>query len=58
MAQELVVAARGDPLGTYKWRMSEGGMASQDDITAFVIPLKFAINLPKVDDDDDELLSC
>ena len=47
------MAARGDQLDVYKWRLADGGMASQDDISVFVIPLKFAINLPKSDEDDE-----
>ncbi|CAD5227341.1 unnamed protein product [Bursaphelenchus xylophilus] len=33
---------------------SYGTQASLDDITVFVIPLKFAINLPRDDDDEDD----
>lgn len=57
VAQELVAAARGEQVGQFKWKLSNGGMASADDITVFVIPLKFAVNLPKDDDDDEEILS-
>lgn len=31
-------------------------MASTDDITVFVIPLKYALNLWDINDDDDDLL--
>uniref|UniRef100_A0AC34PUY6 PPM-type phosphatase domain-containing protein n=1 Tax=Panagrolaimus sp. JU765 TaxID=591449 RepID=A0AC34PUY6_9BILA len=54
VAQELVAAARGELVGQFKWKLASGGMASTDDITVFVIPLKFAVNMPKIDDDDDE----
>ena len=54
VAQELVAAARGEQQGPFKWKLASGGMASTDDITVFVIPLKFAVNMPKGDDDDDE----
>lgn len=54
VAQELVAAARGELVGQFKWKLTSGGMASTDDITVFVIPLKFAVNMPKIDDDDDE----
>uniref|UniRef100_A0AC34GWE0 PPM-type phosphatase domain-containing protein n=1 Tax=Panagrolaimus sp. ES5 TaxID=591445 RepID=A0AC34GWE0_9BILA len=56
IAQELVAAARGEQVGQFKWKLSNGAMASTDDITVFVIPLKFAVNLPKGDEDDDEEL--
>lgn len=54
VAQELVAAARGEQQGPFKWKLASGGMASTDDITVFVIPLKFAVNMPKGEDDDDE----
>ncbi|VDN03417.1 unnamed protein product [Thelazia callipaeda] len=41
-AQEVAVAARGNPIETYRWQMSSGGCASTDDITVFIIPLKYA----------------
>ncbi|TMS38765.1 hypothetical protein L596_005414 [Steinernema carpocapsae] len=53
-AQELVIAARGNPSGTGKWTLTGGGQASTDDITAFVIPLKYAIGQPSDEDDDDD----
>uniref|UniRef100_A0A915ED07 PPM-type phosphatase domain-containing protein n=1 Tax=Ditylenchus dipsaci TaxID=166011 RepID=A0A915ED07_9BILA len=59
MAQELAAGARGDPVDNSKWRLSGGAMASSDDITVFVIPLKFAVNLcaeDSTEDDDEELL--
>lgn len=56
-AQELVIAARGNPTESYRWQMSSGGCASTDDITVFVIPLKYALAPPTpIDDDDVELL--
>lgn len=57
-AQDLVIAARGQPYKDGKrWKgLEEGGKASTDDITAFVIPLKFALNSALNDDDDVELL--
>ncbi|CAB3406455.1 unnamed protein product [Caenorhabditis bovis] len=47
-AQELVIAARGTPhaKNTHKWVMASGGMASHDDITVFVIPLKYCAAPP------------
>lgn len=59
MAQDLAAAARGNPIDNCRWRLSSGGCASLDDITVFVIPLKFAINLTtnKENDDDEELLN-
>uniref|UniRef100_A0A7E4ZUG5 PPM-type phosphatase domain-containing protein n=1 Tax=Panagrellus redivivus TaxID=6233 RepID=A0A7E4ZUG5_PANRE len=56
VAQELVAAARGELVSQCKWKLASGGYASTDDITVFVIPLKYAINLPKNDDDDDDEL--
>ncbi len=58
-AQDLVIAARGDPTETGRWQLVDGGGggASTDDITVFVIPLKHALAPPATDDDDDvELL--
>lgn len=56
-AQDLIVAARGQPYHEGKrWRASdEGGKASTDDITVFVIPLKFAMSATN-EEDDVELL--
>ncbi|KAI1716612.1 protein phosphatase 2C domain-containing protein [Ditylenchus destructor] len=59
VAQELAAAARGDPVDNCRWKLANGSMASSDDITVFVIPLKFAVNLcaeDGEDDDDEELL--
>ncbi|KAK0400198.1 hypothetical protein QR680_003399 [Steinernema hermaphroditum] len=53
-AQELVIAARGNPTQSAKWTLTGGGQASTDDITAFVIPLKYAISQPPDEDDDDD----
>lgn len=56
-AHELAIAARGNPTESYRWQMSSGGCASSDDITVFVISLKYALAAPTPDDDDDvELL--
>lgn len=56
-AQELVIAARGNPTESFRWQLSSGGSASTDDITVFVVPLKYALApLTPVDDDDVELL--
>uniref|UniRef100_A0A914W8C7 PPM-type phosphatase domain-containing protein n=1 Tax=Plectus sambesii TaxID=2011161 RepID=A0A914W8C7_9BILA len=57
-AQDLIIAARGDPTETGRWQLANGGGgASTDDITVFVIPLKHALAPPATDDDDDvELL--
>lgn len=56
-AQDLIVAARGQPYHEGKrWRATDdGGKASTDDITVFVIPLKFALSVTN-DEDDVELL--
>ncbi|CAJ0931355.1 unnamed protein product, partial [Mesorhabditis belari] len=58
-AQELVAMARGNPGDHYRWTLNVGGPASTDDISAFVIPLKYALApLQNGDDEeDDELLS-
>lgn len=58
-AQELAIAARGYPSGSngHRWTMNSGGSASTDDITVFVIPLKYCIAPPVEDDDDDEMIS-
>uniref|UniRef100_A0A1I7YBB6 PPM-type phosphatase domain-containing protein n=1 Tax=Steinernema glaseri TaxID=37863 RepID=A0A1I7YBB6_9BILA len=53
-AQELVIAARGNPTTSGKWTLTGGGQASTDDITAFVIPLKYAISQPSGEDEDDD----
>jgi len=57
-AQDLVISARGQPYKEGKrWKgLDEGGKASTDDITVFVIPLKFALNSALNDEDDVELL--
>ncbi|KAI6227337.1 PPM-type phosphatase domain-containing protein [Aphelenchoides fujianensis] len=66
-AQELVVAARGEPQEHGRWKLAaelkvgsplDGSSASMDDITAFVIPLKHALNMPNggLDSDDEEML--
>lgn len=39
-AQALVAFARGKPYGESLWKTSEGRMASADDVSCFVIPLK------------------
>lgn len=58
LAQDLAAAARGNPVDNCRWRLSSGGSVSFDDITVFVIPLKFAINVTAYDvDDDEELLN-
>ncbi|KAI6187560.1 PPM-type phosphatase domain-containing protein [Aphelenchoides besseyi] len=67
-AQELLTAARGELHENSRWKLSAelkvgtplDGSASMDDITVFVIPLKFAFNMPNggLDSDDEELLSC
>ncbi|WKY03499.1 hypothetical protein Q1695_004900 [Nippostrongylus brasiliensis] len=58
-AQELAIAARGYPGGSngHRWTMNSGGSASTDDITVFVIPLKYCVAPPSEDDDDDEMIS-
>ncbi|XGW30338.1 hypothetical protein V3C99_009372 [Haemonchus contortus] len=58
-AQELAIAARGYPSGNngHRWTMNSGGSASTDDITVFVIPLKYCVAPPPEDDDDDEMIS-
>ncbi|KAF8375499.1 ppm-1.H [Pristionchus pacificus] len=58
-AQELATAARGNPTESYKWMMNCGGLASTDDITVLVIPLKYCIAPPRGDDeeDDDEMIN-
>ncbi|KJH48500.1 hypothetical protein DICVIV_05411 [Dictyocaulus viviparus] len=58
-AQELASAARGYPNGgnSHRWMMNSGGSASTDDITVFVIPLKYCAAPPLEDDDDDEMIS-
>lgn len=68
----MAAAARGHSFDNCKWRknnynnsisnsqntnFNSGGMASTDDITVFVIPLKYALNLCVSEDDDDEILS-
>ncbi|RCN25726.1 hypothetical protein ANCCAN_28558 [Ancylostoma caninum] len=55
-AQELASAARGYPSGGngHRWMMNSGGSASTDDITVFVIPLKYCVAPPHADDDDDD----
>ncbi|KAI6216980.1 PPM-type phosphatase domain-containing protein [Aphelenchoides fujianensis] len=66
-AQELIVAARGEPQESGRWKLVaelklgsplDGSSASMDDITAFVIPLKHALNMPNggLDSDDEEML--
>ncbi|KAL3982526.1 Protein phosphatase 2C family protein [Acanthocheilonema viteae] len=54
-AQELAVAARGNPTESYRWQMSDGGYASTDDITVFIVPLKHALEMRSADDNDLEL---
>ncbi|GMT26058.1 hypothetical protein PFISCL1PPCAC_17355 [Pristionchus fissidentatus] len=58
-AQELVTAARGNPTESYKWMMNCGGLASTDDITVFVIPLKYCIAPPhgEEEEDDEEMIN-
>ncbi|KAH7730997.1 Protein C42C1.2 [Aphelenchoides avenae] len=56
VAQELVCAARGQPVDGCKWKLADGGSASMDDITVFVIPIKYASNLLREEDEDDEEL--
>uniref|UniRef100_A0A0K0DID5 PPM-type phosphatase domain-containing protein n=1 Tax=Angiostrongylus cantonensis TaxID=6313 RepID=A0A0K0DID5_ANGCA len=58
-AQELASAARGFPSGSngHRWMMSSGGSASTDDITVFVVPLKYCVAPPPDDDEDDEMIS-
>ncbi|CAM36343.2 PPM-type phosphatase domain-containing protein [Caenorhabditis elegans] len=60
-AQDLVAAARGQQAsGNLKrWVMNTGGHASYDDITVFVIPLKYCAAPPTnmEDEEDDEMLS-
>ncbi|GMR48624.1 hypothetical protein PMAYCL1PPCAC_18819 [Pristionchus mayeri] len=58
-AQELATAARGNPTDSYKWMMNCGGLASTDDITVFVIPLKYCIAPPQneEDEEDDEMIN-
>lgn len=67
IAQELAAAARGECVDGNKWKIRRRGseptstyegQASMDDITVFVIPIKYASNLPRDEDndDDDELL--
>ncbi|KAI6236018.1 PPM-type phosphatase domain-containing protein [Aphelenchoides besseyi] len=66
-AQELLTAARGELHENSRWKLSAelkvgsplDGSASMDDITVFVIPLKFAFNMPNggLDTDDEELLN-
>ncbi|KAK6747754.1 hypothetical protein RB195_000757 [Necator americanus] len=58
-AQELASAARGYPSGSngHRWTMNSGGSASTDDITVFVIPLKYCVAPLPEDDDDDEMIS-
>lgn len=59
-AQELVAAARGQQAsGNLKrWVMNSGGHASYDDITVFVIPLKYCAAPPTnfEEEEDDEML--
>lgn len=58
-AQELVVHARGQPVGArgLQWRIPDPfepdvfTVASSDDISVFVIPLRFAICPVNVDED-------
>ncbi|EGT56801.1 hypothetical protein CAEBREN_15066 [Caenorhabditis brenneri] len=60
-AQDLIAAARGQQAsGNLKrWVMNSGGHASYDDITVFVIPLKYCAAPPTnfEEEDDDEMLS-
>uniref|UniRef100_A0A1I7TXC6 PPM-type phosphatase domain-containing protein n=1 Tax=Caenorhabditis tropicalis TaxID=1561998 RepID=A0A1I7TXC6_9PELO len=61
-AQDLIAAARGQQAsGNLKrWVMNSGGHASYDDITVFVIPLKYCAAPPtnlEEDEEDDEMLS-
>ena len=58
-AQELASAARGQPSSTHcnRWAMANGGHASTDDITVFVIPLSNCIAPAPVEEEDDEPLS-
>ncbi|CAI2350747.1 unnamed protein product [Caenorhabditis sp. 36 PRJEB53466] len=60
-AQDLVAAARGQQAaGNLKrWAMNSGGHASYDDITVFVIPLKYCAAPPTnlEEEEDDEMLS-
>ena len=51
--QELIVAARGQ-LQNGKWMQTGGGMASTDDITVFVIPLKNCVAPPMQSENDIE----
>ncbi|VDK83365.1 unnamed protein product [Onchocerca ochengi] len=55
-AQELAIAARGNPTKSYRWQMPDGDYASTDDITVFIIPLKYALLATRRADDDVELL--
>lgn len=61
-AQELVIAARGNITSNNnkRWTMNCGGHASCDDITAFVIPLKYCAAPPtniEPEEDDDDIIS-
>ncbi|CAD6195212.1 unnamed protein product [Caenorhabditis auriculariae] len=60
-AQDLLIAARGNSNGNnpHKWSMNSGGHASCDDITVFVIPLKYCAAPPTnlEEEEDDEMIS-
>lgn len=57
-AQELAMAARGNVTECHRWMMSCGGLASTDDITVIIIPLKHALAPPQneEEEDDDEMI--
>ncbi|VDP05990.1 unnamed protein product [Soboliphyme baturini] len=50
IAEELVAAARGQSVDGITWLLDESKPASDDDISVFVIPLKFAF-VPNSEDD-------
>ncbi|CAI5446981.1 unnamed protein product [Caenorhabditis angaria] len=59
-AQELVQAARGMAEAANRWVLASGGHASGDDITVFIIPLKYCAAPPtnfEDDDDDEEMIN-
>ncbi|MFH4974010.1 hypothetical protein AB6A40_000719 [Gnathostoma spinigerum] len=51
-AQELVIAARGNPTDSHRWQMTSGSCASVDDISVFVIPIKHALARPLIGNED------
>ncbi|PIC34580.1 hypothetical protein B9Z55_014189 [Caenorhabditis nigoni] len=59
-AQDLVAAARGQQASPNlkRWVLNSGGHASYDDITVFVIPLKYCAAPPadSEEEEDDEML--